>query len=56
MKQLTSTEFARSPGVHLESAARGERILLMRYGRPYVMLSPPPPPAEAEETPAEQAQ
>lgn len=55
MKQLSTTEFTRAPGVHLEAASRGERILLVRYGRPYVLLSPPPPPADEGEPAADQA-
>jgi len=42
MDQIPSSEFSKAPARHLEAVFRGATILLTRYGRPYVVLSPPP--------------
>lgn len=43
MRQIPSGEFTKSPGQYLEQVVRGEVIMLTRYGRPWVLLSPPSP-------------
>ena len=50
MKSVQSNIFTRSPGRFLEDVFRGETLLVTRYGRPYVLISPPPadPPAPDE--------
>lgn len=47
MEQVPSSEFTKAPARHLEAVFKGATLLLTRYGRPYVVLSPPP--AETEE-------
>lgn len=42
MEEIQSSVAAKAPGEIFERVFRGETILLTRYGRPYVMLSPPP--------------
>ena len=49
MKKISSSEAARIMGQIYERVAKGETILLTRYGRPYVLLSPPPPETEEEQ-------
>lgn len=41
VKEIPASEAGRAPGAIFERVARGETILLTRYGRPYVLLSPP---------------
>jgi hypothetical protein len=52
MKEVQSNVFTRSPGRYLEEVFRGEPLLVTRYGRPYVVISPPPATAD---TPAPKA-
>lgn len=54
MQQIPSSEFTKAPARHLEAVFRGETIMLTRYGRPYVVLSPPS--EQAHQEAAEQAQ
>lgn len=42
MKTIPSSEFTKAPAKYLEEVFRGESFLLTRYGRAYVVLSPPP--------------
>jgi len=46
MEQIPSSVAGKAPGEIFERVFRGETILITRYGRPYVLLCPPP---EAEE-------
>lgn len=48
MRELPSSIFTKAPAGHLEAVFKGETILLTRYGRPYVVLSPPPEPKDQE--------
>lgn len=48
MKRIPSSEFTKAPAGHLEDVFRGETIMVTRYGRPYVVISPPPPGATKE--------
>lgn len=50
MKTITSSEFVKAPGRHLEAVFKGESIQVTRYGRPYVVLSPPAEAQEPKET------
>lgn len=43
MESIPSSEFTKAPARHLEAVFKGASILLTRYGRPYVVLSPPSP-------------
>ena len=43
MDQIPSSEFTKAPARHLEAVFKGATIMLTRYGRPYVVLSPPSP-------------
>lgn len=47
--EVPSSLMNQAPGKLLDRVFRGESILLTRYGRPYVLLSPPPAEATAEE-------
>ncbi|MFJ3812589.1 type II toxin-antitoxin system Phd/YefM family antitoxin [Streptomyces sp. NPDC090073] len=49
--EVPSTQIQQAPGPILDRVFRGETIMLTRYGRPYVLLSPPP-----TETPAGESQ
>lgn len=49
MERIPSSKAAKVMGAVFERVAKGERILLTRYGRPYVLLSPPPPENQEEE-------
>lgn len=42
MEKIPSTQMNTSAGKILDRVFRGETLLLTRYGRPYVLLSPPP--------------
>lgn len=44
MEEMPVASFVRAPGVIMERVNRGAHVLLTRYGRPFVLLSPPPPP------------
>lgn len=45
----------RAPARVFDRVFRGETILVTRHGRPYVLLSPPPPETEDQEHPPETA-
>jgi antitoxin (DNA-binding transcriptional repressor) of toxin-antitoxin stability system len=47
--EVPATQMNQAPGRLLDRVFRGEQIMLTRYGRPYVLLCPPPP----DEEPAE---
>lgn len=47
-EEVPSSEATRAPGKLFDRVYRGETIILTRYGRPYVILSPPPQHAEIE--------
>lgn len=47
--EVPSSLMNQAPGKILDRVFRGEKILLTRYGRPYVLLSPPPVDAPVEE-------
>jgi antitoxin (DNA-binding transcriptional repressor) of toxin-antitoxin stability system len=52
MEQIPTTLANKAPGKIFDRVFRGETIMLTRYGRPYVLLSPPPAHGEEEaETP-----
>jgi len=40
---IQATDAARQIGRLFDRASRGETILVTRYGRPYAVISPPPP-------------
>ena len=42
MKRIPSSEFTKAPAGYLDDVFRGETIMVTRYGRPYVVISPPP--------------
>jgi antitoxin (DNA-binding transcriptional repressor) of toxin-antitoxin stability system len=42
MRTVTATEFAKRPGRYMDDASRGETLVIVRYGRPYCLLTPPP--------------
>jgi antitoxin (DNA-binding transcriptional repressor) of toxin-antitoxin stability system len=44
--EIPATQLNKTMGQILDRVYRGETILLTRYGRPYVLMSPPPAPAE----------
>lgn len=48
--EVPSSLMNQAPGKILDRVFRGEVIMLTRYGRPYVLLSPPPADALAEES------
>jgi prevent-host-death family protein len=48
MKRVQSKDFSNAIGAYLQRASRGETFLITSYGRPYVVLGPPP--AEVEES------
>lgn len=41
-----------APGKYLEAVFKGSTLLLTRYGRPYVVLSPPPEDTKGREADA----
>lgn len=41
MESISSSDFVKAPGRYLEAVFKGETIRITRYGRPYVILSPP---------------
>lgn len=55
MKTITSSEFVKAPGRHLEAVFKGEQIQVTRYGRPYVVLSPAIEEDQEKKEPAGQA-
>jgi antitoxin (DNA-binding transcriptional repressor) of toxin-antitoxin stability system len=40
--EVPTTQLNQGSGKILDRVFRGEHIMLTRYGRPYVLLSPPP--------------
>jgi antitoxin (DNA-binding transcriptional repressor) of toxin-antitoxin stability system len=48
-EEIPSSMATRAPAKIFERVFRGETIILTRYGRPYVVLSPPPSHADMEE-------
>lgn len=56
MEKIPSSKINQAPGKILDRVFQGETILLTRYGRPYVLLCPPPKEMAEEEsaTPAGQ--
>ena len=50
--RIPSSQANKAPGEIFDRVFRGETILLTRYGRPYVLLSPPPSETEKSPTPA----
>jgi antitoxin (DNA-binding transcriptional repressor) of toxin-antitoxin stability system len=40
--EVPSAQANKAPGAIFERVFQGETILLTRYGRPYVLLCPPP--------------
>jgi len=42
MDKIPSSLMNQTPGKILDRVFQGETILLTRYGRPYVLLCPPP--------------
>jgi antitoxin (DNA-binding transcriptional repressor) of toxin-antitoxin stability system len=53
MESIPAGEFNRRSGELFARTFRGESILITHYGRPYVLLSPPPAPADSEVHPNE---
>jgi antitoxin (DNA-binding transcriptional repressor) of toxin-antitoxin stability system len=47
MDRIPSTEANKAPAKIFDRVFQGETILLTRYGRPYVLLCPPPKEGEA---------
>ena len=41
MDQIPSSEFTKAPARHLEDVFKGATLMITRYGRPYVVISPP---------------
>lgn len=50
--EVPAAEVNKAPGRYFDRVFRGESLLLTRYGRPYVLLCPPP---ETNEEPQRQA-
>lgn len=48
--EIPSSQANQAPAVVFDRVFRGETVLLTRYGRPYVLLCPPP--ESNDETPA----
>ncbi|HEX5569597.1 MAG TPA: type II toxin-antitoxin system prevent-host-death family antitoxin [Streptomyces sp.] len=48
---IQASEAARQIGQLLDRASRGETFLITRYGRPYAMITPPPPRSEGADGP-----
>jgi len=51
MERIPSSQANKAPAAIFDRVFKGETILLTRYGRPYVLLCPPPD-DRPEEAPA----
>lgn len=46
--EIPASQANKAPGAIFDRVFQGETILLTRYGRPFVLLCPPPPREEAQ--------